>query len=264
MLRASYWQYERYRYKQSYIELLNRRLEQPPVPLQELLSEIRERPEDFVHRRVTVAGEYDFEREIVLRNRRYEEVAGVHVITRLKVAGGDYILVNRGFIPLSKSGREDRKVFRSESHVQFAGLIKETAQKKLFAPSDPPAGPGLPWVDAWLRIDLAAIEKQLPYKILPVSLEIMPEMDLKSVESKMLESRSGRDELFYLPSKESTIQSLSNEPNLDYPIAVFDTVIPPGRHYGYIWEWGIMAVLTMLVGLILQLRPPRRGADFIR
>ena len=76
------------------------------------------------------------------------------------------------------------------------------------------------------------------------------------VKNTMLETRAGREELFFLPGKDQFQEKIYNQDEL--PIPVFDTVIPAGRHFGYIFEWGIMAAATIFICLLLQLRKPRR------
>ena len=77
---------------------------------------------------------------------------------------------------------------------------------------------------------------------------------------KLCIRKKGKDELFFLPAKENVIRAPSEIPNYDWPVPVFNTVIPPGRHFGYVFEWAIMALMTALICLVLQLRPPKPKA----
>jgi cytochrome oxidase assembly protein ShyY1 len=197
----------------------------------------------------------------VLRNRKYSRVMGVHVITPLQLDHSQsYVLVDRGFIPLSKSDSKQRTSFQKKARVDFVGLVKETVSRRFLAPHDPPAGQGFSWVDAWLRVDIESMQKQLPYALLPVFLEIMETQDAKAVEQKIVDSSaSGREEMFFLGSSENQVADLGHEDvgNGDYPIPVFDTVTPPDIHLGYVFEWAAMALLTVLICLVLQLRRPK-------
>ena len=265
MLRLSYWQYERHLAKLDYIKLLSSRLNEPVTPFNSLLERVNQEGvytadnwEPFFRRRVAVSGQFDFSHEVVLRNRRYEGIPGVYALAPLKLEGSEYyILVSRGFIPLPYSPLEERKKFQRDAQITFTGLLKETVPPKFLAPSDPVAGDVKPWVDAWLRVDLANMQKQLPYKILPVFLEVMESGDVKGVEEKIVSSKSGRDEMFMLPGQESAIKSDQDIPAIAYPVPIYDTVVPPGRHQGYIYEWAGMAVMTFLVCLVLQLKRPK-------
>lgn len=267
MVRLAFWQWDRHEEKQNFITAMNARLELDPTPLSQLLETAGltsnainlDQVESLLHQRVTVQGEYDFEKEVVLRNRRLDGAAGVYVLTPLKIGGSDHwVIVNRGFIPLSRSNRDARKQFREQAHASFIGLLKEGSTAAALAPKDPPTGPNLPWVDAWLRVDLEKISAQLPYPLLPFYVEVMSTVDPSSAAKEIVKSSAGREELLFLGLNERDAGNRPDyDPALNYPIPAFDTVIPAGRHLGYVYEWSIMAVMTLLIGLVLQLRPPR-------
>lgn len=260
MLVASHWQYRRYQAKKIYISKMQDNLKQAPTSLLELSSS---NPEAILYRRVNVSGTYDFSREIILRNRRYHEMPGSFVLTPLKLADSEnYLLVSRGFIPLNKSAPEQRKEFAESESVKFMGLIKPAMKRKLFAPKDPPSGPGQPWVDQWLRVDLENISKQLPYPILPFYVELMGDSEeaVEKMEAQIVNSKSEKSELLFMPARSMHAkEQLKSQANLKFPVPVYDTVIPPGRHFGYIFEWAIMAFVTLLIGVVLQLRPLKRS-----
>jgi len=49
---------------------------------------------------VTVRGRFETDRQFLVDNRIYQEQAGYHVITPLRIAGSDVrLLVNRGWLP---------------------------------------------------------------------------------------------------------------------------------------------------------------------
>lgn len=53
------------------------------------------------YQRVRLAGAYDSARQFLLDNMSHAGVAGVQVLTPLRLAGGRLVLVNRGFVPLA-------------------------------------------------------------------------------------------------------------------------------------------------------------------
>lgn len=259
MVRASYWQWERHNSKLAYIKNLESRLEMP-VEEASFLSDSSISLHEKTFRRVKIEGSYDFKHEMILRNRRHNEDAGVYVVTPLKLKDLDrWVLVNRGFLPLQVAKTEARKPFQKPDKVSFIGLIKASAPRKIFSPKDLPTGPGHPWVDSWLRVDVENIGKQLPYAILPMHLEIMDTLESTEVKSRITESRSARDDIFLMPAKGITTKETPSKSE-HYPIPIFDTVVPPGRHLGYVFEWAIMAVVTVLIGIVLQLRRPKVGS----
>jgi hypothetical protein len=73
-------------------------------------------------------------------------------------------------------------------------LIKEPHTHTAFSPSDPAAGQGQPWVDSWLRVDLKNISKQLPYKILPFYVEIIPGREATDISHSIIQTNDGKAE----------------------------------------------------------------------
>jgi len=263
MARASIWQAERHTAKQAYIKALEERLAQPPVPMAQILREAAAAGVDrVIHRRVLVSGTYDFSNEMVLRNRRYHDDPGVYALTPLALDDSvAHVIVTRGFIPLGLSSPQQRTQFQKLGKVSFTALIKESSFQKFLAPSDPPSGPTFPWVDGWLRVDIARMQAQIPYTLLPFFLEIMTSDDLSAEQERMIQTKSGKEEMLMLSPREHQVSIPITVADREYPIPVFDTVIPPGRHFGYIFEWGFMSLITILIGIILQLRPPRNAAE---
>jgi surfeit locus 1 family protein len=256
MVRASFWQADRHRNKIAYIEKLEARLLLAPEPITKYSQQTNTNWDDLIHRRLTTDCTYDYSQEIILRNRRLDERPGAYVFTPCKIKDcNQSVLVNRGFVSFTFMNQKERVQLNRPEKAAFTGLVKQSMERKIFSPEDPKVGSGLPRLDAWLRIDTSNIQKQIPYPILPIYLEIIPDNAPLVVKENLIESKSGRDEMFFLAA--GTEQKvLGKEEKLDprYPIAVFDTVIPPGRHLGYIYEWAAMAILTLLIGVVLQMK----------
>jgi len=253
MVYASYWQYTRYVAKNVYIKELMQHLELPVTPLETALTEAQNDWQKLLYRRVLVTGTWDYSQEIILRNRKHDGMMGGFVLTPLKTAGTT-IYISRGFIPIQLLSPESRKPFQKEETATLVGLIKESTARKLFAPSDPETGATLPRVDQWLRIDIPNIQKQIPYTIAPVYLEQIPETNSQVTSDDLQESKSNRDEILFMPGAGANLPSYDDIPKGDFPIPTYDTVIPAARHYSYIFEWAIMALMTIIIGGVLQLR----------
>ncbi|MGC8780653.1 MAG: SURF1 family cytochrome oxidase biogenesis protein, partial [Anaerolineae bacterium] len=75
-------------------------------------------------RRAVVRGVFDYEQEIVLRNRTYDEAPGVHVLVPLRIAGSNMaVLVDRGWIPFDLAGPEQRSAFHNAvGEVEVQGI----------------------------------------------------------------------------------------------------------------------------------------------
>lgn len=262
MSRASLWQWDRHVEKQKLIETLQLTLQREPTDLAKLADSTQDWSGE-TWRRVTMRGTYDFEHEVIVRrNRGPNEHAGFHVVTPLQLTdSGRYVLVDRGFIPL---GREER-TFRARYHTPLAlngfGLIKPSSPRKLFSPADPPTGDGHSWADLWIRVNIEAISKQLPYPVLPVYVELMESPNDPLLAQKIVkEGSAGRNDVLTLTGQKQVDNLGMDSPDAQYPIPQFDTTPPPDIHLGYVYEWAFMALLTLGIGVLWHTKV-RRAPD---
>ena len=266
--RLSYWQYNRYHQKLAFIEELNSRLLEPVVSLKEIIESNKEFSSKaswskFLHKRISIDGVYDFQNEIIIKNRRFHGVAGSLVLTPIKFEFNNknfYVFVNRGFIPFDSAKKDLRTKFHRNQDtrdpnliVSITGFIKEDAPKKLFAPSDEPRTESKQQIDEWLRVDLQNIKQQLPYDILPIYIEKLNEnTDPKDLANNLINTTSEKKEMLSMVTQ-SAVPSLGlTDEQLPYPLP--DTYVSPGRHYEYIWEWAIMGLGVLVIGFVLQLK----------
>ncbi len=255
MVRLSIWQLGRYHEKVQLIKTLERRIAEPVRPFAEVWNSYGPTAVgDLPFSRVSVSGSFDFEHEIVLRNQTLDHNPGVIVLTPFSPDGlSSRILVARGFIPLSQSARDQRSQFRGKEHVEFTAIVKQGVSRRWLAPADPPAGPHLPWVDAWLRPDITAIQNQMPYPLLPVFLEVIPPERVETLGLTIVQSHSERDEMMNMAARLSTRpKALAGA---SFPIPQPSLVVPAGRHKQYVFEWLVLAMLSLAVCVVIQLRP---------
>ncbi len=255
MLWASFWQWGRHLQKQQLIKRLDETLLLEPIELSRLLNTAPDWS-TLTFRRVKVSGRYDFEHEFLLRNRNLEGRAGFHVITPLQVNDREErVLVDRGFLPWGRENRNDRLKYQTPVQVELYGLVKESMAPKFLAPNDAEAGPGKPWVDQWLRIAIPEIQKQLPYSVLPIYLEVMQDPNDPLLPSKIVrEGAGGRNDVLAYTGQKSIENFGMDSPDLAYPIPTYDTTPPPDIHLGYVYEWAFMALLTLGIGAIMQFK----------
>lgn len=225
--RLSYWQWERHLEKIALVEIFNERIKEDPQPLKK---------DSLPFSRVVVSGTFDFEHEVIIRNRRLNGVAGIFLITPLKTNDELYVLVNRGFIPLSV----DKELLRKEKVASFTGLVKESQGSSWFS---------LARGDTWEKVDVEGIQKNLPYKILPFFIE---RLDDAPTESMVVASSSGRDDIFNLASGR-TIRAATEDLSL-YPLPAYSTTVPAGRHLGYVYEWIFIGLLILAVTWLMSRR----------
>lgn len=170
-LRLGTWQLQRRAERLAANAQLLARMTQPPLALDGAALDV----EAVDLRRATVTGIYDYEQEIVLRNRAYNGFPGVHVITPLRIQGRAVaILVDRGWISYEDAGSDQRARFdRPAGEVTVTGILRRSmVRRNAASPADPPLGPELPRLDAWHRIDIPRIQEQVAYPLLPLYLEI--------------------------------------------------------------------------------------------
>ena len=177
MIALGFWQLGRLTGRRAANAAIERQLAQPPLPLTAATAQGLD-PKDLAFRRVTVRGAWDYESEIVVRYTSYNGQAGVQVLTPLRLAGGngEAVLVDRGWIPYQQAEREGRRPFQTEAGavVEVQGLIHQTQSP---GAADARAAQGGERLDAWSRVDLPAIGRQLPYPLLPFYVERLPAPD---------------------------------------------------------------------------------------
>lgn len=168
-VRLATWQLARLGERRAANALILARLSEPALGITgELLD-----PDEVDLRRATVRGVYDYDQEMILRNRTWNGFPGVHVLTPLRITGSDTaILVARGWIPYESAGAADRSQFRDEpGEVEVYGILRKSHVRRGMSPEDPTPSIAGPRVDAWHRVDLPKIRQQLPYSLLTVFLE---------------------------------------------------------------------------------------------
>ena len=108
--------------------------------------------DSLVERRVTARGRYDLEHDLVLRGEALQGVPGVIVATPLRLDGSDTaVLVERGFVP------------RRRRAASRASAEKTT----------------------WARLDLSALRTVLPYPLLSISIEQLPDRSLPAFPRRL-------------------------------------------------------------------------------
>jgi len=129
------------------------------------------------YRAVSVSGTYDFENQVVLRNRYFQDEYGYHLLTPLLLDDGSAVLVDRGWIPAD--GNDSPVGWRKYDQpglVTVHGQIRLGQSKTdLGGVPDPTLTPGQTKLDFWNIINLERIQEQVPYPLLTVFVQ--PEVD---------------------------------------------------------------------------------------
>ncbi len=229
MVRCSLWQWERYHYKLKLLETYSENSVSMPLPFPSSGTSA----EDFsaiLHRKVRLSGRYDFSRQLIIANQRHETGPGYWLMTPLQIDGSErYVLVSRGFIPFVDRTRETWEKYNFSSTDEFDAVVQPTVPHRSFlAPDNPDIGPGDEFNERWLYPDLAKMKAQFPYEIIT--------------------------NVF--------VQRLGPPPHGLFPAESITVHVPPSTHFGYTFEWLILAAATLAGGFLLQAYPrKRRGKD---
>jgi surfeit locus 1 family protein len=177
MARLGVWQLERREQRIARNADLVAKLEAAPIslnaaalavqwPLPEDRAEVRNLPAE-------AAGAYDFSHQLLLVQQNYRDMPGAHLVVPLVLEGSNQaVLVDRGWIPFDdvQSGRwqqydDQRGPVTISGRVQPSQILLGRAAEQASASS------GVQQAKTeWYRIDIEAIQGQLPYQLLPIYL----------------------------------------------------------------------------------------------
>jgi cytochrome oxidase assembly protein ShyY1 len=254
MLRLSYWQWERHLEKLDTIANMQSRLKAEPLDINRIANNSALDWREISYRRAILEGSYDFQNEIFLRNRTWNNFAGYFVITPFTISGTDKaILVNRGFVPYSfiESGRTAFNQKQPKKPVKV--VLKQSSTERWFAPKEKISNSKKNNLKKWLRINIPKIQMQLNYPLLPVYADLVGEISTEQLLKETVTSGSDRDDILNLVSRAS-VKSDQELTKINFPVKAYDLLLSPGRHLGYVFEWIAMAIGTLLIGIILQFK----------
>jgi surfeit locus 1 family protein len=163
------WQLERARLKTELQAGYDARQAEPPLAL----GRVPVAAEELRFRRVTARGHYDPDRQILLDNRVHRGRVGFHVITPLRLEGGETrVLVNRGWIALGADRAQPPAVETPEDLQQIAGLATVPAENIFTLERRAPATG--PWEPLWQNLDLARYRASVDFQLQPVVVLLDP------------------------------------------------------------------------------------------
>ncbi len=168
------WQLRRLDQRQTYNTLLESRLEAAPQPFGRLKEAYDltapEAVEDAAaYRRTEVTGRFDAENEVLLRSRALDGQPGYHVLTPLILNDNRALLVDRGWVPFDLDEPPIAQAAPPTGEVSVTGVLFPTQEQPVgFGPKDPLEGE----LDAVFFVNTERLEKQLPYRLEPIYLEL--------------------------------------------------------------------------------------------
>ena len=211
MVRLGFWQLDRLEQRQTRNAEITRQLALPPLPLTDdaLL------PEDLTTlktRQAVAQGEFDFSHQVALKLQNWQGSPGIHLVTPLLIEGSSKaVLVDRGWIPQAEALPDHWQQFDDPGPVTVTGLIQLTqALPQNRAASKPLTEVANQPQIEWYRVDIAVIQPQMPYQLLPIYIRQSPQ------------------------SANHTTLPYRSEPEFD---------LSDGPHLGYAIQWYIFALI---------------------
>lgn len=168
-VRLGFWQLDRHAQKREYNTLLAERWRQEPFDLNQQAL-----PDDLSaleYRRVTASGYFDYANQLVLKSQVYRDAPGIVLVTPFVFADGRAILVARGWAPGEYSAPQRWPELEEPAGAPMIGLIRPSQAPPNGDASTPPATPQT----EWYRIDIPAIQAQVPYRLAPAWIQQLPE-----------------------------------------------------------------------------------------
>ena len=165
-----FWQLDRLEQKRSFNTMLAERWRAEPFDLntQTLPADLA----DLEYRRVLAQGEFDYTHQILIANQVLQGgTAGFGVVTPLVLDDNRAVLVARGWIPADYGTPEQLAQLTEQAGAPVLGLARQSQGVPGGGLSTPVATPQA----QWYRIDIPAIQGQMPYQLEASYLEQLPE-----------------------------------------------------------------------------------------
>ena len=135
---------------------------------------------DMEYRQVRVLGEYDFENQVALRNQvwtqSWGDEPGYALLTPLILSDGRAVLVERGWVPSRYDTSASWQQLDEPDMVTVEGILRMPMEKGEMGGGvpDPTLVPGETRLDFWNFVNLARLQRQIPYLILNMYIQQSP------------------------------------------------------------------------------------------
>jgi len=164
MVNLGFWQLRRLDERKEFNATVEARYDEPPVPLDELLTPTADSFDDLEWRPVTASGTYLPDETFVVVNRSQNGAAGRNVVVPLQLDDGHLVLVNRGFVPLSVAELPPLPAI----DVEIVGHLRTSQVRRTGQLSDPAEGD----LTEAQRVDIERLTPQLPGEVAPMYIDL--------------------------------------------------------------------------------------------
>ena len=168
-VRLGFWQLDRLEQKRTYNATMAERWRETPFDLN--AGQLPQDLEQLEFRRIEADGYFDYANQVILKSQIYYDAPGIALVTPFVFADGRAILVARGWVPADQASPQAIAQLEEPAGEPIIGLIKPSQGMPNGEPSTPPATPQR----EWFRIDIPAIQAQMPYALEPGWIQQLPE-----------------------------------------------------------------------------------------
>lgn len=207
-IRLGIWQLDRRQQRLAANATYLAQISQAPLALD--ASFLAVDPEELADRAAIAQGHYDHEQQILLTQQSWLGRPGAHLVTPLVLEDGQTaVLVDRGWIPSADAEQGDLSQFDEPGQQSIEGTV-QLSQVLFGGRSTEVEGPQ----QRWYRVEIEAIQEQMPYRLLPFYLVQTPPEGVQDV----------------LPYRVTVEIDLSEGPHLGYAIQwfLFATILAVG------------------------------------
>jgi len=169
-IRLGYWQLDRADQKRVIQTNYAQRSDLPSFRLE---SRVRA-TDELEYRRVFVKGTFDSKHQILIDNKVHNGRVGYYVITPLKMTSSNqYVLINRGWVPLGVSRSELPKIDVTDRHVTIHGVLVKAKRDIVMISDTNRDTTGWPARMQWL--DVKEFQKDTKYSVYPMAILMDPD-----------------------------------------------------------------------------------------
>ncbi len=246
------WQLDRADQKKAMQRAIDERGRLAPITTPALPGADQPADAALVHRRATLAGQWDVAHTVYLDNRVMTGHTGFYVVTPLKLAGrAEAILVQRGWAPRNARQREALPVVLTPTgDVRIEGRLAASVSQAYALGRDAPVG------TIRQNVDLAAFQAETGLRLLPLVL-LQTEPD-----------RVGDDASAGSPPSTSAPSLAAGAVEAAPPDGLHRHWPPPAvdvhKHYGYAFQWFALAALILGLYVWFQVLAPYRAGRAAR
>lgn len=164
------WQQGKAERKQAAQARLEQQAHAGPISLPNRLIADQADIEALNYAPVTMRGRFETDRQFLVDNRVYQEMAGYHVITPFHLAGSEVrVLVNRGWLPASAHHQELPVIATPDGDIELSGMAVIPGNRFFTLGKE---APSIQWQGLWQNLDMERFKNLAPYPVQPVVIQL--------------------------------------------------------------------------------------------